>query len=58
MMGRTTCVALHLIMLEELRHQVEAVLFKSHIEESLSLCAVAVLLTTKKDGSWRMCADS
>jgi hypothetical protein len=28
MMGRTTCVALHLIMLEELRHQDEAVLFK------------------------------
>lgn len=39
--------------LEELRHQVEALFFNSHIEESLSLSAVI-----KKDESWRMCVDS
>lgn len=43
---------------EELHRQVEDLVAKGYLQESLSPCVVPALLILKKDGSWHMCEDS
>jgi hypothetical protein len=43
---------------EEVKNQVQELLDKSLVKESLSLCVVPTVLSPKKDGGWRMCTDS
>ena len=43
--------------MEEIYQQVEELMAKGYVRESLSPCVVPILLVRKKDGSWRMCID-
>ena len=43
---------------KEILRQVQDQLDRGYVRESLSPCAVLVMLVPKKDSSWRMCVDS
>jgi hypothetical protein len=42
---------------KEIQRQVQDLLDRGYIHESLSPCSIPVLLVPKKDGTWRMCVD-
>jgi hypothetical protein len=42
---------------EEVKNQVQELLDKGLVRESLIPCAVPTVLSPKKDGGWRMCTD-
>ncbi|RDX69704.1 hypothetical protein CR513_51138, partial [Mucuna pruriens] len=43
---------------KEIQKQVNELLQKGFVRESLSPCSIPVILVLKKDGTWRICVDS
>jgi hypothetical protein len=43
--------------MKEIQRQVQKLLDNGYVRESLSPCAVPVILAPKKNGTWRMCVD-
>jgi hypothetical protein len=43
---------------EEVKRQVQYLMDKGLVRESLSPCAIPTVLSLKKDGGWKMCTDS
>jgi hypothetical protein len=41
-----------------LQEQLEGLIQKGHLRDSMSPCVIPALLVSKKDDSWRMCMDS
>jgi hypothetical protein len=42
---------------KEIQRQIQELLNKGYIHESLSPCVVPIILVCKKDGSWCLCTD-
>ena len=42
---------------KEIQPQVQELLNQGYVRESLSPCAIPVILVPKKNGTWRMCVD-